>query len=427
MTGKRFSIGFAQILFAGFVLVCLIAGCAGHTTTPSQQDNLTGTPDTVETDSIPTLSAVAREVSYIQGRFRHGKDYAQTFSSKVEVDGNNLRFNPGFLPENPWNSTDLAYAVFQYQVDGYDDLPEIHFNWALPPLDSSLWYLGLSNWETDSWKWATGEVYSKLTFESLDPYIDDNGNLLLIVVLGGMNPAILSNLMLGQDVESLSIAPVLGGIYNNFGLSFAIETGDPNSKVEIDFNYDPNAVLGDELASFGQAPYQNRIVYSGALESGNQEISTFLWNLNAGENLFAVKVTDSFDNQHLFWNSQSVHLIQNWMIELVVTGIENIGGSQYIVSFAGSVPAGSEPFDAIFDPAFELETLDPLNPLGMFGDLIGEFPISNISWGEEDPDMFVGSVNVFIGSGERTVALRLQDSIGNQLLYVAHNVRFGSE
>lgn len=79
-----------------------------------------------------------------------------------------------------------AYAGYNVRVDSFAQCPpeiELHWKWALTA-DMPCW-LGLANWGADRWDWLSVPVNGRLLLDEIQPYFDSEGDLMLMVLLGG--------------------------------------------------------------------------------------------------------------------------------------------------------------------------------------------------------------------------------------------------
>lgn len=95
---------------------------------------------------------------------------------------------------------ELAYATYDFTLDGYDGPSTVGFNWdeALGPLVEGGFWVALADWDRRRWDWYTGPLDTVLTLESLAPYIDTStGRLLLLLLVTGDQELSLRQIAVG--------------------------------------------------------------------------------------------------------------------------------------------------------------------------------------------------------------------------------------
>ena len=122
-------------------------------------------------------------------------------------------FTPSWDPAGQPTVDDLAYATYRFTLPGYNGEATLGTIWQYAPPEpgvgeTAVCWVGLSNWERGCWDWYAGPADYVLSVASLDPYVADDGELLVVVLLLGTTECALSELAVG--VSEIRLAGDLG-------------------------------------------------------------------------------------------------------------------------------------------------------------------------------------------------------------------------
>jgi hypothetical protein len=150
--------------------------------------------------------------------------------SNAAQDGSVGEFTPDHVAGDPL--VDAAFAVYNFSLVGYDRNPEIGQSWDVSPALGQ-YYFGLSNWASNSWHWYRPDN-TTLPYElpDIDPYIRNDGELLLVVLCFGTQATRLEGLRIGSQPPVNSV--VTSGLSGFVPLSTSIDasgSSDPDGSI----------------------------------------------------------------------------------------------------------------------------------------------------------------------------------------------------
>jgi hypothetical protein len=101
-----------------------------------------------------------------------------------------------------------AYAIYNFLIPGYDRNAQLRCGWASEVNDAQH-FVGLANWDADSWDFFPGSAEPKLNFPSLDPYLRADGRLLVVLLCLGQENETLDSVRIGSlpPTAALSVTP----------------------------------------------------------------------------------------------------------------------------------------------------------------------------------------------------------------------------
>ena len=121
-------------------------------------------------------------------------------NSHIELKGDYLVFSPVWHDEVYDRVPDIAFATFDVDLTGYAGASTIGFDWTEPTAprrEEKLW-VGLSRWDLNRWQFFEGPLDDVLTLESLAPYTNEEGRVLILLgVLFRERVAVLEQLTIG--------------------------------------------------------------------------------------------------------------------------------------------------------------------------------------------------------------------------------------
>jgi PKD repeat protein len=264
----------------------------------------------------PQLAASHRASFVETDLWFSGADYAATLPNQhVAVDGDNAVFSPSFSGATP-GFTGLAFAMYGFSnLLDYNHGEFISLTWATSPAATDA-FLGLANWDTDSWDWfaipADGKVSPPSTGgQPFAGYIDPVGLMLSTVVVIGDTACNLSKLRIGEvpPVARFTADPP-GGIPPveiTFDASASTAVESTIVKYEWDLDGDGTFELDKGTDSLAQQTYsatgsftvQLRVTDDrGATDTASKLISTYTewnhtWGKTLGDGFTAVKIKDA--------------------------------------------------------------------------------------------------------------------------------------
>lgn len=191
-----------RILSVALIALC-IAACSGERTAGNPRGLKPDAPRLYERAGIwaAGLPAAPRASAAATG--------ANTAADRTLPGASIYRFDwGGFLSRGVWFRTGLhatfnpedgspAYAVYTFSLAGYDGEPYIELGWQSPlPAAADTW-IGLSDWARGSWRWHAVDSAGIAVTAGLDPFIDEDGIMLVVVAYGGEEPCTLDWLRVG--------------------------------------------------------------------------------------------------------------------------------------------------------------------------------------------------------------------------------------
>ena len=181
--------------------------------------------------SLGSGAAPQRQVSAESGDWRYeGAEFPIALPhNRVQPDLFTATYTPQWHVDDPLD--DLAYACYEFLLPGYDYGDYVQLRWLDPPASGQLW-IALADWQRDRWRWFRPETASLLQPESLAPYYDANGRLLVVVALTGSGSAVLDWVSIGNRPPE-AVVQVVGPRYGFLSLT---ATFDPTDSFDLDGN-----------------------------------------------------------------------------------------------------------------------------------------------------------------------------------------------
>jgi len=158
-------------------------------------------PSPTDALNLPAPSQLARHPSYTpEDRVKQGSEFSGIFpSNRVMPQWINASYDPNWDQQASPTIADLAYAAYAFHLDGYSDEPLLHVGWLAPP-EYTDWWIGMARWEDDAWEWHQGTVANLVNLNTMEPYISETDNVLLLVMVAGTEPCTLGYLRFGARV-----------------------------------------------------------------------------------------------------------------------------------------------------------------------------------------------------------------------------------
>jgi hypothetical protein len=158
------------------LLLILLCSCASRSEleTPQPPGLLGG---------LPALAAITRLTSFDDtSQVRYGMEYDQALPHR-EVHPTIGSVNTATFRTEAGPPLEPAWAIYTFDLTGYDESPELNFTWYSTPDDQSVW-VALANWSEQRWEFiAVDPVHVDLA--SLTPYLDPNNRLAVAIVVTG--------------------------------------------------------------------------------------------------------------------------------------------------------------------------------------------------------------------------------------------------
>ncbi|MBN2082538.1 SBBP repeat-containing protein [bacterium] len=185
-------------VLAQVCVLVLLAGCVGSDIS-SNNDTL---DSAASLGNIP-LPQPERTASYSEDDLsKPGHAYAVALPSKnVTVSGMLLQFDPAASP-----STGLAYAMYDFTLDGYDRDETVCLDWQQSGDSNDAW-IGLSDWGANCWHWYQLPADNWIEADFSSAIHAATGSMLVLVVCVGHDLWTLNEVHVGEN-----ITPVISGV-----------------------------------------------------------------------------------------------------------------------------------------------------------------------------------------------------------------------
>jgi outer membrane protein assembly factor BamB len=139
---------------------------------------------------LPALDELNRLPSGTCDHAAVGSGYIQGWPhQRVVPDLQTAVFTP--VPGTHPVMAGMAYAMYKFNLAGLTFDDEILLDWSTAPDVENLW-LGVSDWETNRWLIVAAGESGRIEVAGLEDYLDDNGDFLVMVLVGGGTEATLN-------------------------------------------------------------------------------------------------------------------------------------------------------------------------------------------------------------------------------------------
>ncbi len=144
------------------------------------------------------LSPVNRGASYTRDDLlKGGNEYSKSLPHQLVAEaGSDAAFAPDWAPGG--GLAGLAYAMFDFTILGYGGNAAVSYPLGTPQTPHEDVYIGLANWDADSWSWYPGEADWLLELPAIEPYLAFGGKLLVCIAVAGTVPIGLEELRIGS-------------------------------------------------------------------------------------------------------------------------------------------------------------------------------------------------------------------------------------
>lgn len=226
-------------------LACTACGGRGTALKPVELPTADTAPLSAPSEMLP--EARPRTASYVEADLqRDGSEFDGGLPNNlVTIDAAIGVFSPNFIPEN--SLTDAAFATYDFNINGYDRNPQVRYEWESPPGAGHLW-LGLSDWDADTWQWFKPDPAAALNLADIAPFIRGDGELLAVVLVTGTQEDRLTSLRIGSRPPVISWQVTNSSGFVPFTCSIdASATSDPDGTIasfEWDLDGDGSYEIG---------------------------------------------------------------------------------------------------------------------------------------------------------------------------------------
>jgi hypothetical protein len=200
-----------NVTLGTLVMAWLLTSCGGSSDLASAAPTTDGRQLT-DLAGLGPPSALAVLPPPDAGRFLTGDE------TDFQLPLSNVFFAPSGIELLPdWDGitlTDpagLAYAGYSFSLSGFGGPPCLQLSWRVPPADGDAW-LALAEWERDRWEWHSLPPAAGLELPGLEPYINAEGNLSVLVLVTGTSLCELAWLRVGDNLGPLAKAGATASI-----------------------------------------------------------------------------------------------------------------------------------------------------------------------------------------------------------------------
>ncbi len=243
---------------------------------------------------------VQRQVSANHySRLRLGSDFDPTLPhDRMAAEGTFAVFWPDWDPAALPPSYKPAYAVYNFYLDDRDGRPLVIFCWETPPESWDDLAVGVANWQEGRWEWHRGPADDLLELEALEPYVSEEGVLLVMVMLTGTEECVLKWIQ-GPRLGINQVVITPGNDYCHVEVDYLISDLLMPVVVEANLDFDPSA---------GRTPSE-AFSYSGIISADtaiHAEAGLYLDHFGfpdipIGHRLVAIRVTDFDGDSDVMW------------------------------------------------------------------------------------------------------------------------------
>jgi PKD repeat protein len=178
-------------------------------------------------------------------RYREGDDFENPLPRNLVSGGGPgetfLNFAPTWDPPVSAALSDSAYVIYRMtNMTEYAGQYRILLNWLTPPADSANLYLGLGNFSSNAWDWRQPSAAGAVNLPDFAPYTSPTGDMLLVVLLLGTDPAALNWVIAGDALQ------VFAYLYSDLN-------GDPAlnpAPLTVNFDASSSSVIGANIIGY---------------------------------------------------------------------------------------------------------------------------------------------------------------------------------
>ncbi len=220
------------LLLAALCLSAALCGCGGLTEIRRQPPATADTtsPATAPANLVaqqPQLSApggfglsapltlhaqldALRQAAYVREDLsKRGDEYETGLPSQhITSSLGRLDLDPDWASSSASSFADLAFALYSFQLEGYDLSGAISAQWQVPPAASGVAWIGFGNVALNRWEWFALDSEAIVLTPGFTDYIETTSHRMLVaVMLLGTQPAVLGNLRLGSGISGMILDP----------------------------------------------------------------------------------------------------------------------------------------------------------------------------------------------------------------------------
>lgn len=254
------------IILALTLLACAACGgsIAASQLAPPVSDNTPPAASPQQPDLTLPLDVQRQTSANHHTRLRLGSEFDPLLPhDRMAAAGTFGVYWPHWDPDADPPSRKPAYAVYNFYLDDLEGRPLVIFCWETPPESWDDLAVGVSNWQEGRWEWFHGPADDLLELEALDPYVSEEGVLLVMVMLTGTEECVLKWIQ-GPRLGINEV--IVSASEDSYTVSFdyLISAQVPPYCVSANLGFDPSA--GNTPAeAFGSA---GTAYYYGAVHSG---------------------------------------------------------------------------------------------------------------------------------------------------------------
>lgn len=192
-----------QSCIPGSVLLLLCAMSLGACSGDRRSAPILGVePDTAAFD-LPDPASLPRSASYEpDDRYLPGRSFSDALPANlVEVYNNYAIFSPD------WSATshELAYCMFDYSLEGFDEAAEVYVTAGAAPDPGTGVFVGLADWDRNNWVWHAVPADGRVELGSMDGFVGAAGRVLAVVATTGIAEYTLASLIIGPPLNPIAV------------------------------------------------------------------------------------------------------------------------------------------------------------------------------------------------------------------------------
>jgi hypothetical protein len=140
-----------------------------------------------------------RSVAVLDGEqlFHHGADNIE--AARAAPDGTDLNLLPAFDTSGTPEFSDLAYAIYAFDIPEYSGAAIVRTYWPVPA-EAGAAYIGVSDFAGNCWRWHPVSAGGVAQLGSMAGLIHASGRLYCVVALTGTDVATLGTVRIGQTL-----------------------------------------------------------------------------------------------------------------------------------------------------------------------------------------------------------------------------------
>lgn len=207
--------------------------------------------------ALTGLPDAPRQTAYVEtDLIKHGKDFDGGLPVRNTTPGTD---NTAVLAAS-WpggGASGLAFCIYRFQIPGYNRAAEVHYGWSDPPASAGDAWLGLADWDTNSWQWHQGSSGGMITAPSFTPFINGSDELLVAVVLADAATSELRWIRLGPSVliPHIQASPATGLIPLEVGFDAGGSVSNAGTIEDYAWDWDGDGTYDDDTLASATASH----------------------------------------------------------------------------------------------------------------------------------------------------------------------------